>query len=470
MEFRKQLAFILIACLCSVRCFPSRPLNDRPSELTWQHWLFVDSQNQLQNESDRRITPKSVFIAPKLGQRNDSLPDCAEGYRADAMGRCVKLVKVDEAAQLNFILQRLNEMFAAEALEETEEETDEYAPTAGPLQVNIPLGHSDEADSADVSVVEAIVNGQFDDKVNVKRHQDTKEISKDQTNKNQFDTDEDYEEESTDEIETTTQTEQTTVTEITTEETTTSTTEEQETTEMGTTIIPDVDDDLKALFFRMPTTDDSSENKNSTEINAEESNNIKIKQAPSTLIKEEIIVEPAESIVQKMSTIIQPVEYHQTEKSHLKFPDDKPVKFPVITSSNENKNPTVIENIRDYGNVEQIKQHSGELTSSQIDEFFKHFVNRPPTYIDRPSASHEQVYNHRNRDRNGDLWNLTPGLRDDFQKPLVRYGRYPTPYSPQSFYNPKHISPQHEIQYYGDEAALGYSNVYGRTRRRGSLR
>ncbi|XP_066583100.1 protein slender lobes-like [Prorops nasuta] len=80
-----------------------------PSELAWQAWLLVDAEGAHSGLDSasllRRITPKSVFIAP-------ALPACAEGYRADTMGRCVKNVNIDQDAHIDFLLQRLNAMYA----------------------------------------------------------------------------------------------------------------------------------------------------------------------------------------------------------------------------------------------------------------------------------------------------------------------------------------------------------------------
>lgn len=103
------------------------------NDFTWQAWLMVDAQNDFQHGIDsatflRRITPKSVFIAPP------ALPACPEDYHADSMGRCVKSVRIDENAQQNFLLQRLNAKYASEAENQSEQKK-----STGPLQLNIPL-------------------------------------------------------------------------------------------------------------------------------------------------------------------------------------------------------------------------------------------------------------------------------------------------------------------------------------------
>ncbi|XP_012524508.2 uncharacterized protein LOC105829963 [Monomorium pharaonis] len=98
----------------------------------WQAWLLVDAQGAYQPGLDsatllRRITPKSVFIAPVL-------PACAEGYHADKMGRCVKSIRLNATAHKDFILERLKIMFG-----NTQTSKNDQKKSTGPLQLNIPL-------------------------------------------------------------------------------------------------------------------------------------------------------------------------------------------------------------------------------------------------------------------------------------------------------------------------------------------
>ncbi|XP_071652013.1 uncharacterized protein [Temnothorax longispinosus] len=100
----------------------------------WEGWsILMDAQN-LQPSMDhpapflRRITPKSVFIAPVL-------PACAEGYHADEMGRCVKRqISIDGTAHKNFLLERLKIMFGNALASKNDQKK-----STGPLQLNIPL-------------------------------------------------------------------------------------------------------------------------------------------------------------------------------------------------------------------------------------------------------------------------------------------------------------------------------------------
>lgn len=98
---------------------------------TWSDWLIVEETAPVDSNGSvllRRITPKSVFVAP-------SFSDCSEGYRKDSLGRCVKLVKVNQQAQWNFLLEKLNSMYASpqSAKTETKEESE-------PFRISIPIG------------------------------------------------------------------------------------------------------------------------------------------------------------------------------------------------------------------------------------------------------------------------------------------------------------------------------------------
>lgn len=113
----------------------------------WQAWLLVDTQGGLQSGLDsatllRRITPKSVFIAPVL-------PECAEGYHADKMGRCVKSISINATAHKDFILERLKLMFANPPASKNENKK-----STGPLQLNIPLVPDVEPQSTEVEFEE----------------------------------------------------------------------------------------------------------------------------------------------------------------------------------------------------------------------------------------------------------------------------------------------------------------------------
>lgn len=100
--------------------------------------------------ANRRITPKSVFVAPSFNK-------CSDGYRPDNMGRCVKVVKINQAAQWDFLLKQLNSMYGPGGNGAFPVPSGQYRPAAatmtttttelpvqktdspGPFQLNIPL-------------------------------------------------------------------------------------------------------------------------------------------------------------------------------------------------------------------------------------------------------------------------------------------------------------------------------------------
>lgn len=107
-----------------------------PSDLAWQAWLLLGSQTGGHSSLDsasflKRITPKSVFIAPEL-------PACPDGYQADRMGRCVKTVIINPQAHIGFLLQHLNSRYSNQA-GGSEVSSNNKKKSSGPLQLNIPL-------------------------------------------------------------------------------------------------------------------------------------------------------------------------------------------------------------------------------------------------------------------------------------------------------------------------------------------
>ncbi|KOX68973.1 hypothetical protein WN51_06724 [Melipona quadrifasciata] len=132
------------------------------SDLAWQAWLLLDSQTGAHSSLDsasflKRITPKSVFIAPVL-------PACPDGYRADTMGRCVKRVNINPQAHIGFLLQRLNNRYGNQASNSDTSSNNNQKKSSGPLQLNIPLfavmdtkstqvDHEETGDSINIPIV-----------------------------------------------------------------------------------------------------------------------------------------------------------------------------------------------------------------------------------------------------------------------------------------------------------------------------
>jgi hypothetical protein len=158
----RLLIISVLLFLCHQGCV-SGPITTvgAPGDLGWQAWLLVDPEKprpHMEEGKKRRITPKSVFIAPAFSGTSH-LPDCAEGYRPDSMGRCVKLVQLNHAAQLDFLLQRLNAMYATPVIRRGSED---LSSSMGPLQVTIPIEippepEEETKESVEVAVVMADV-------------------------------------------------------------------------------------------------------------------------------------------------------------------------------------------------------------------------------------------------------------------------------------------------------------------------
>ncbi|XP_063972028.1 dentin sialophosphoprotein-like [Diachasmimorpha longicaudata] len=117
-----------------------------PEDLAWQAEFLVDQGgvNLL-----RKITPKSIFIAPSL----QALPACAEGYQPDSMNRCVKNVNINHEAHIDFLVQRLNAMYANFGGSKSEAVASSGSAPTGPLQLdllNIPvIVESEEQEEGD---------------------------------------------------------------------------------------------------------------------------------------------------------------------------------------------------------------------------------------------------------------------------------------------------------------------------------
>ena len=109
-----------------------------PSELAWQAWLLVGSQNHGQSAFDssnilRRITPKSIFIAPEL-------VSCPSGYSTNGKGVCKPdPIKIDEDAQRQFFLKRLNALYGKFGNNRKKPDAAASPVATGPLQINIPI-------------------------------------------------------------------------------------------------------------------------------------------------------------------------------------------------------------------------------------------------------------------------------------------------------------------------------------------
>ncbi|KAJ9586964.1 hypothetical protein L9F63_019455, partial [Diploptera punctata] len=121
---------------------------ERSILMDYPSWLLADSDDPkitFEEESlkTRKITPKSVFIAPAFSGSSPS-PDCPLGYKADANGKCIKLVQLNRPAQLDFLLQRLNAMYSTLPTIENDENDESSDSDSGPLHITIPLDVSED--------------------------------------------------------------------------------------------------------------------------------------------------------------------------------------------------------------------------------------------------------------------------------------------------------------------------------------
>lgn len=465
--------------VCTVSCYPSRPLNDRPSELAWQAWLLVDSQNN-NGEPDRKITPKSVFIAPNIGD-NHSLPDCAEGYRSDPMGRCIKFVKVDEAAHLDFLLQRLNEIYATNPSEELDD--DDSKPTSGPLQVNIPLGgglatEEDFKANSEIAIIVAPTNEDFDEE---KLDDDEKVI----LNKRTKDNEEELSQ---------TAIPSTTMIPMVSSFTAITSTEFIETEMSTTTASPSVSNMQAIFFLNSNDTRDAQINHivndilNESDSHPTAHSGTSVTESQTTISQQqEILHTQTESIT--TSAFNFPTTYDQkdftdllqmsTDRNYMTTNNNNPALFPssleTVFQPSTDKNyahvrlasSEIVDLFKDY-----MQQNSEIVPFSSTD---RQVVRRRPisesTYLEDQVTPQPQIqhplyiyppFNHRNRDRNSEFWKSH--REETLPKPLVvRFERQQLPSAPGP--NTRFINS--ERLFLNPES---FSDKSGRKRRRENIR
>ncbi|KAJ8968083.1 hypothetical protein NQ314_002473, partial [Rhamnusium bicolor] len=413
-------------------CYPTRPLNERSPELTWQAWLLVDDQNQNQNKQQtnsdgvlrRRITPKSVFIAPTFSP--ESLPPCAEGYSSDQMGRCIKIIKLDQDAHYAFL-----------------DEVEEELPMPGPYQVNIPLGidNNDENDEeTDIAIVVSPTKTLFENKgINLDKRDSIddentqemflKKLAETTTKKN---------------YDTTTVAEQSTTVLNSSEQTTTMTEDLSSITDPITTTDEDFFTSTESRNAKRSTTDLDDISTTSTE------------DLPTTT------VDSTTTPYKEMTTVAPKVQVTQIESSTpnlIRFPDEpKPqtlldssfVKFPDSEISFQTQIPSSVEQIP---NTRDVNKQFNEfdfprLADSPASDRKVIFRDQPHAEIANldysngmqrqltPTTTHRMV-NRRNRDKHN-MFLLPPRWgQPNFQKPLVlRFSRKHAYLDESQFKNP----------------------------------
>lgn len=133
------LVMLLLCCLMAVANglpITSKPLDNNPDHLTWEAaWLSGDSRGA--GGKAKKITPKSIFIAPQLNGFNNSL--CPPDMKVDYNGKCIQVVNIREADIVVTKLQSLLEKLGGASNMAGSEDYDYEYDTSGPYQVNLPL-------------------------------------------------------------------------------------------------------------------------------------------------------------------------------------------------------------------------------------------------------------------------------------------------------------------------------------------
>ncbi|XP_055598755.1 mucin-2-like isoform X2 [Uranotaenia lowii] len=114
----------------------SKPLDNSPDHLTWEaSWLSGDSRLAGSGGKAKKITPKSIFIAPQLNGYNGSL--CPPDSKIDYTGKCIQVVNINTADILVTKLQSI--LGNGGALPGGDADYDYDYDPSGPFQVNLPL-------------------------------------------------------------------------------------------------------------------------------------------------------------------------------------------------------------------------------------------------------------------------------------------------------------------------------------------
>ncbi|KAL1452425.1 hypothetical protein WDU94_006659 [Cyamophila willieti] len=116
-KFKKSISLLLIFNLGVWIVVGSKLENP-----DWTMWIDTED-GQLSN---KRITAKSVFIAPPITK-------CPEGHRVDQSGHCVKIATINHANQWQFFMDKLNFKFGKKP------EANAVVANSDPFKLNIPI-------------------------------------------------------------------------------------------------------------------------------------------------------------------------------------------------------------------------------------------------------------------------------------------------------------------------------------------
>ncbi|XKL60922.1 hypothetical protein PGB90_007979 [Kerria lacca] len=148
-----MFAFKLTFLFCLLTIYhlaePARILNN--SGDSYINWLSLEDEDTPSQQSpplSRRITPKSIFVAPEFSR-------CPEGHKEDQMGQCVKIVHVDvtaiNLAKMNALLQKLNSMYAFQNVDVKETNNEEESTKSNESNTEIIVEQTIRKDDIDGS-------------------------------------------------------------------------------------------------------------------------------------------------------------------------------------------------------------------------------------------------------------------------------------------------------------------------------
>ena len=124
----------------------ARPVSeDSQSDLSQQSWIVVDYKLPKESGRLRKVTAKSIFIAPN---RSDySAPnECADGYRIDEDGKCVTIVNISKT---DVLVARIHDILGHATGPKGSFDYGDY-PENLPLHLDLSL--SDEDEDIDVAI------------------------------------------------------------------------------------------------------------------------------------------------------------------------------------------------------------------------------------------------------------------------------------------------------------------------------
>lgn len=161
-----SLALTLLCCcscmlaLANALPITSKPLDNNPDHLTWEAaWLAGDSRIGGSGGKAKKITPKSIFIAPQLNGYNGSL--CPPDTKIDYNGKCIHVVNINTDDILVTKLQSILGNGGNPPNTGGEQDYDYDYDPSGPFQINLPLSIDLPAESSALKPTEDFYESPF---------------------------------------------------------------------------------------------------------------------------------------------------------------------------------------------------------------------------------------------------------------------------------------------------------------------